>query len=192
MNELITVFSVALTRRLRSRPFWLATIFGIASILGAFTLGSYLGATLGSTSRIVLAGSPALLPRAAQLIGSDFTVLERVAELPRGGPSAAWLDAHHKAGAVIFFLVSNFGVWLTPIFGYEQSVSGLLRCYTLALPFFRAMLIGDLIYVPLLFGAFFVLIHRRPLFYLYQLQVSASAAHKIRTIPRPPARLVRA
>ena len=57
-------------------------------------------------------------------------------------------------GAVVFFLVSNFGVWLTPIFGYERSMSGLVRCYVLALPFFRAMLLGDLIYVPLLFGAF--------------------------------------
>jgi hypothetical protein len=58
------------------------------------------------------------------------------------------------AGAVIFFLVSNFGVWLTPVFGYERSLSGLFRCYELGLPFFRAMLVGDLVYVPLLFGVF--------------------------------------
>ena len=56
------------------------------------------------------------------------------------------------AGAVIFFLVSNFGAWL--VFGYERSPSGLFACYAAGLPFFRAMLIGDLIYVPLLFGAF--------------------------------------
>jgi hypothetical protein len=58
------------------------------------------------------------------------------------------------AGAVLFFLVSNFGCWLTPLFQYERSVSGLVTCYVEGLPFFRAMLIGDLIYTPLLFGAY--------------------------------------
>jgi hypothetical protein len=64
------------------------------------------------------------------------------------------LAAGALAGAVIFFVVSNFGVWLTPIFGYERSLNGLLQCYAMGLPFFRAMLVGDLIYVPILFGAF--------------------------------------
>ena len=57
-------------------------------------------------------------------------------------------------GAVVFFLISNFGSWLTPIFGYERSLEGLLQCYAAGVPFFRAMLVGDLIYVPLLFGVF--------------------------------------
>jgi Family of unknown function (DUF6580) len=72
-------------------------------------------------------------------------------------PVAAYVGSLAGAalgGAVLFFLVSNFGCWLTPLFGYEQSASGLLRCYAEAIPFFRAMLLGDLIYVPLLFGAF--------------------------------------
>jgi hypothetical protein len=58
------------------------------------------------------------------------------------------------SGAVVFFLVSNFGSWLTPQFGYERSLNGLIQCYVAGLPFFRAMLLGDLIYVPLLFGVF--------------------------------------
>ncbi len=56
------------------------------------------------------------------------------------------------AGAVLFFLVSNFGSWL--VFPYERSARGLVECYEAGLPFFRAMLVGDLIYVPLLFGVF--------------------------------------
>ena len=72
-------------------------------------------------------------------------------------PVAAYVGSLAGAalgGAVVFFLVSNFGCWLTPLFGYERSMDGLLQCYGLALPFFRAMLVGDLIYVPLLFGVF--------------------------------------
>ena len=36
-------------------------------------------------------------------------------------------------GAVIFFLVSNFGVWLGGSYGYDFD--GIISCYILALPF---------------------------------------------------------
>jgi len=39
-----------------------------------------------------------------------------------------------------FFLVSNFGVWLS---WYPHTLEGLISCYTLALPFYRNTLIGD-------------------------------------------------
>ena len=37
-------------------------------------------------------------------------------------------------GAVIFYLVTNFGVWSNGSYGYD--INGLITCYTLALPFF--------------------------------------------------------
>lgn len=43
----------------------------------------------------------------------------------------------------LFFLISNFGVWLH---WYPQTIQGLLTCYTLALPFYRNTLIGDLVF----------------------------------------------
>ena len=36
-------------------------------------------------------------------------------------------------GAVIFYILTNFGVWLNGSYGY--SLNGLIACYTLALPF---------------------------------------------------------
>jgi len=47
-------------------------------------------------------------------------------------------------GAVIFFVLTNFGVWLNGSYGY--SVIGLISCYTLALPFFAYSLISTLIF----------------------------------------------
>ncbi len=38
-------------------------------------------------------------------------------------------------GACVFYLLTNFGVWILSDF-YEFSFSGLIKCYTLALPFF--------------------------------------------------------
>ncbi len=43
----------------------------------------------------------------------------------------------------LFFLLSNFGVWL---FWYPRTASGLITCYTLALPFYRNTLLGDIFF----------------------------------------------
>ena len=48
------------------------------------------------------------------------------------------------SGAVIFFLFTNFGVWLLGSYGY--SFNGLLASYTLALPFFAYSLISTLFF----------------------------------------------
>jgi hypothetical protein len=47
-------------------------------------------------------------------------------------------------GAVVFFVVTNFGVWSLGSYGY--TVEGLIICYTLALPFFGNTLISTIIF----------------------------------------------
>ncbi len=47
-------------------------------------------------------------------------------------------------GALIFFFLSNFGVWLGGSYGY--NFSGLLSCYILALPFFGYTVLSSLIF----------------------------------------------
>jgi len=41
----------------------------------------------------------------------------------------------------LFFLISNFGVWL---FWYPPTLQGLITCYLLAVPFYARTLVGDL------------------------------------------------
>lgn len=43
--------------------------------------------------------------------------------------------------SIIFFIVSNFGVW---VLGYPHTIEGLILCYTMAIPFFGYSIIGDL------------------------------------------------
>ena len=47
-------------------------------------------------------------------------------------------------GAVIFFLVSNFGVWLGGSYGYDFD--GIISCYILALPFFGYTFLSTLVF----------------------------------------------
>ena len=53
-------------------------------------------------------------------------------------------------GSVLFFLISNLGVWLLY---YPKTIDGLLTCFTLAIPFFATSLMGDIFYsIVLVFG----------------------------------------
>ena len=54
------------------------------------------------------------------------------------------------AGGFVFFVVSNFGVWLGDM--YPHTASGLVDCYVAALPFYRNQIVGDLVFTGALFG----------------------------------------
>ena len=47
-------------------------------------------------------------------------------------------------GAVIFFMITNFGVWSLGSYGY--SVKGILECYILAIPFFTNSIISTIFF----------------------------------------------
>ena len=66
------------------------------------------------------------------------------------------------AGAVYFFLVSNFTVWIGGGWDinnqpYPRSFGGLLLCYTEALPFFKWSVLSTLIFNGIFFGSFYLL-----------------------------------
>ena len=55
------------------------------------------------------------------------------------------------ASSFLFFLITNFGVWLQ---WYPKTSQGLANCYTLALPFYRNTFVGDIAYVVVFFGIY--------------------------------------
>ncbi len=57
------------------------------------------------------------------------------------------------AAAVMFFLVSNFGVWLTSQM-YPPTLDGLLLCYKMGIEFFRSTLAGTSFFMALFYGAY--------------------------------------
>lgn len=57
------------------------------------------------------------------------------------------------SSSVIFFIVTNFGVWLIGSY-YSKTIEGLTACYVAAIPFFQNSLSGDLFYTGVLFGGF--------------------------------------
>jgi len=76
-----------------------------------------------------------------------------------------WLKKHKKwytiggsaiLSAVLFFVITNFAVWaFTP--WYLKTLSGIVQCYIVAIPFFKNTLLGNLFYVTVFFGAYEVI-----------------------------------
>lgn len=57
------------------------------------------------------------------------------------------------ASSVLFFVATNFGVWLTGGL-YPHTASGLATCYIAALPFLQTTLLGDALYTAAMFSGF--------------------------------------
>ena len=78
------------------------------------------------------------------MIGRQFLLQKR---------SILSLFAASLVSAVIFFIFSNFGVWLTGMM-YPMTFAGLSECFVMAIPFFGNTLFGTFVYVVVLFGLY--------------------------------------
>jgi hypothetical protein len=55
------------------------------------------------------------------------------------------------SGAVSFFVISNFAVWISTTL-YPRTVEGLVTCYAMAIPFFRKAITGDVLFTAIMFA----------------------------------------
>ncbi len=122
-----------------------ATIYGATKLTRRDTLIVPLAimfvtdAVLGfHTTMLFTWGAFALIAVLAHAVLSGKTTLTRVA-------------ATTLSSSVIFFVISNLGVWLTGHM-YTLDLAGFVACYVNALPFFQNTLIGDALYTASVFG----------------------------------------
>jgi hypothetical protein len=57
--------------------------------------------------------------------------------------------------ATVFFLTTNFAVWAFQS-DYAKTLAGLAECYWAAVPFYRWMLAGDVVYLAVLFACWWL------------------------------------
>lgn len=107
-----------------------------------------------------------LIPLAAQLLSDiyfgfhsdmiavylSFAIIIAIGQLKQEkysfGKSILW----SVIGSVLFFVITNFSVWLTADF-YSKDLSGLINSFTLAIPFYKNTLLSAIIYSVILFGS---------------------------------------
>jgi len=71
-----------------------------------------------------------------------------------GKVSMIKVGGYSLVGAVLFFLLTNFGVWIVPNSMYPRTFAGLVECYVMAIPFFGNTLYSTLIYSTVMFGLY--------------------------------------
>jgi len=70
-----------------------------------------------------------------------------------GGVSALKLASTSLCASILFFVISNFGVWCGG-FLYPLTWDGLMACYIAAIPFFKNTILSDLLFSVVLFGSY--------------------------------------
>lgn len=90
-----------------------------------------------------------------------------------GRPNVGRVVSYSVLGSLLFFIISNFGVWVSiqlgnDLYGYGKGLSGLATTYLMALPFYTKVgtelfgnaLLGDILWNTGLFGAYSLLTKR--------------------------------
>ena len=70
------------------------------------------------------------------------------------GKNYSTLLAGAIAGPTVFFLISNFSVWMAGHGTYSNDFSGLMASYVAGLPFYKNALIATLIFLPSIIVAY--------------------------------------
>ena len=73
----------------------------------------------------------------------------------RTGKKLAYIFGTTIFSSVVFFIITNFGVWAGGYYG--PGINGIIECYAAAVPFFRNSLAGDVFYVAVMFGIYSLL-----------------------------------
>ena len=147
---LLALTALAVVSRLIPHPMNFAPVAALALFGGAYFDRRYAFAL----PLVVLIVSDAFLgfyDGIAWVYGSFFLV-NLIGWWLRGRKSITMIAGATLLGSVLFFVVTNFGVWLGGGL-YTPDMAGLLNCYIAAIPFFRNSLAGDAFYVAILFGA---------------------------------------
>ncbi len=147
---ILTVIVVAAITRLLPHP---SNVTPIAAI-------ALFGAASFSNKRLAL-----ILPLAAMFLSDlvigfhntiiyvyvSFIITSIIGLLIRNNVNYKTVIAGSLVSSVLFFLITNFGVWVASnSAGFPQS---LLTTYELGLPFFRNEIIGTLLFNGVLFGS---------------------------------------
>ena len=90
---------------------------------------------------------------------ASFLAIVGLGFVLRESRSALRVGAVALSASCMFFLVTNFGEWAFQPW-YPKTAAGLAASYVAGIPFFRNMLVGDLVYTALMFGGF-ALLERR-------------------------------
>ncbi|MEO8796217.1 MAG: DUF6580 family putative transport protein [Daejeonella sp.] len=97
----------------------------------------------------------------SMIVYSAFIVMVVCGYLIRNKVNAGNVVLSSVAGALVFFLITNFAFFYSPVL-YPHNFAGIIASYVAALPFLNNMLAANLVYGSLLFGSFYLISSKYP------------------------------
>lgn len=148
MNSNLKWFVIAVAMLLLSRivphPSNFTPIIALAGTSVLFAKDRFIGASIVLSAMLL---SDIILGLHSGMIVIYGTLLSIIAFSKKDTP---W--ANTLMGAVLFFVVSNFSVWLGGFYGYTWE--GLVACYVAAIPFFANTLAGTVFYTVIILSIY--------------------------------------
>lgn len=150
-----------------AQPDWNFTPLAAVTVIGGYYFRSLLAAVLLPVG--ILAVSDLILP-AHNSVAVQISVhvmmlvpllLGRMAQHSQGWQRVSLGVLGGVLPATAFFVVTNFVHWASTGM-YEKSLTGLTVCYVAGLPFYRAMLAGDVFYLAVLVTCLTIATARTP------------------------------
>ena len=103
--------------------------------------------------RSYVESGPGMLATTVLFVYGSYALIAALGMWLRGRKQVPNIALATISASVLFFAVTNFGVWLVSG-SYPLTPQGLVGCYTAALPFFRNTLLSDAVFATVLFGGF--------------------------------------
>jgi hypothetical protein len=143
---------LTLLSRLIPHPSNFSPVMGLAIFAGAYFSKRWVGVVLtlvGLALSDIWLGWHETMP----YVYGSFLALSFIGDSQLNSVKFTWgrLGIWSSLSAVLFFVATNLGVWLSAGL-YSRDLAGLLECFTLALVFFPATLASAWVYSFSLFG----------------------------------------
>ena len=87
------------------------------------------------------------------MVYASFLISVLIGRILQGRRTVFRISITTLLGAIQFFLLTNFAVWLF-LNSYPKTAAGLVACYLTGLPLFWNTLAGDALYVAVLFSGY--------------------------------------
>lgn len=140
--------------RIIPHPWNLAPVGAMALFSGAFVRNRAMAVVLpllGLLAGDLFIGFHILMP----VVYASFLVSIAIGRMLRERRTVSRISAVVLLGAIQFFLITNFGVWMI-LKTYPRTFSGLVACYVAGLPYFWNTLAGDAFFSAVFFGALYL------------------------------------
>lgn len=88
----------------------------------------------------------------------SYLVAITIGRFVKNSKNFSTIFAGTLAGSLVFYISTNFAVWAFSKM-YPHTLAGLMSSYTMALPFFRSSLLGDLVYTAIFVGSYELIVY---------------------------------